>query len=204
MLRFIETGEYMRIGGTSIIRSDTRILAASNKPIEDLITENKFREDLYHRLNVVKIVLPPLRNRREDIPLLMDYFLDMFNKKFEKKVRIYKTAANYLVQYYWPGNVRQLKNLIQSLVLLNETEVIKPDDLPEIIKKQDMFSDELQVFKKVKDTLITEFETQYFDRLLKESKGNVSKASKIANLNRKHLIQKLKYYKIDPSQYKSS
>ncbi|GAI42668.1 unnamed protein product, partial [marine sediment metagenome] len=142
--------------------------------------------------------------RKEDIPLFVDYFLSMFNNKFEKNIQMYKSVMNHLVEYYWPGNVRQLKNLIQSLVLLNETGTIRPDDLPPMIKKRNMFSGELLVFKKIKDKLITEFEAEYFDKLLKESKGNVSKASKIANLNRKHLIEKLRHYKMDPAQYKSS
>ncbi len=202
LLRFIETGEFIRVGGTRIIKCDTRIISASNKPIEKLVAENKFREDLFHRLNVVRITLPSLRNRKDDIPLLTDYFLDMFNKKFDKKVKVCKSVINYFIQYYWPGNVRQLKNVIQSMVLLNETNIINHEDLPAMIKKSGVLSDELQVFKKVKNKLIAEFETQYFDKLLKKSKGNVSGASKIANLNRKHLIEKLKHYKIDPAQYK--
>ncbi len=202
LLRYIETGEFMRVGGTRIITCDARIIAASNKSLEELIEENKFREDLYHRLNIIKIVIPPLRNRKDDIPLLTDYFLDMFNKKFDKNVKIYKSAMNYFNEYYWPGNVRQVKNLIQSLVLLNENNVIKPEDMPGTIKKTNMLSEDLQVFKKVKDKLITEFEVQYFTKLLQKTKGNVSKASVVANLNRKHLIEKIKNYKIDPSLFK--
>lgn len=203
LLRFIETGEFMRVGGNSIITCNTRIVAASNQKLELLVEEKKFRDDLYHRLNVVKIELPPLRERKEDIPLLVEYFLEMFNKKFNKKTKIVKSSLNLLINYYWPGNIRQLKNLIQSIVLLNETGVLKPQDLPEIIKKHDILADELLPFKQMKDKLIRDFEISYFKNLLGKTKGNVSKASKIAYLNRKHLIDKLKNYNIDSADFKS-
>ncbi len=204
LLRFIETGEFIRVGGNGIIKCNTRILAASNQQLDLLVEENKFREDLYHRLNVVKLTLPPLRDRQSDIPLLVNYFLEMFNKKFSKKTRFYKNTMNYFLQYYWPGNIRQLKNLIQSLVLLDETGTIKPENLPDIIKQQNIFSSDLLPFKKVKEKLISDFEIRYFDNLLKITNGNVSKASELALLNRKHLIDKLKQYKINASNYKAS
>lgn len=203
LLRFIESGEFLRVGGNSVVRSNTRIVAASNQSLEKLIEENKFREDLYHRLNIVKINLPPLRNRKDDIPLLIQHFLNLYNKKFNKKVKIHRTAINSLTRYYWPGNIRQLKNLIQSMVLLNENNSIQLEDLPETIQKEDLSAYKSIPFKEIKDKLIADFEIKYLSNLLKETRGNVSKASEIAHINRKHLIEKLKLYNIEPSMYKS-
>ncbi len=201
LLRFIETGEFLRVGGNKVVHSNARVIAASNQNIEELIKEKKFREDLFHRLNVVKIVLPALNERREDIPLLINYFLNLYNKKFNKNVRIDKTAFNYLTKYHWPGNVRQLKNIIQSMVLLNETDIIKPADLPENIKKNLLAYKDLP-FKKIKEKLNTEFEIEFLKNLLKQTKGNVSKASKTIKLSRTNFIKKLNKYNIDSFKFK--
>ncbi len=204
LLRFTETGEFMRVGGNEVINCNTRIIIASNQNIESLVEEKKFREDLYHRLNVVRIVLPPLRKRKEDIPILIDYFLDIYNKKFSKNVRIYKDTTDYLTQYSWPGNVRQVKNLIQSLVLLNETDIIKLNDLPEKIRNENILTNTFLTFKETKDKIVADFEPKYLINLLKKTKGNVSKAAIMAKLNRKNFDNKLKTYNIDHLKYKSS
>ncbi len=205
LLRFIETGEFIRVGGNKIIYSNTRIISASNETLEHLVNEKKFREDLYHRLNVVKIIVPPLRERGEDIPLLVDYFLDMYNKKFGRNVKINKSVANYFTEYHWPGNVRQLKNMMQSLVLLNEIGTINPEDLPGNILKENVFWEQERLpFKQLKEKIISNFEINYLKNILKRTKGNVSKSAKISKLNRKNFINKLKFYNIDPSEYKSS
>ncbi len=202
LLRFIESGEFFRVGGNKLIYSDTRIIAATNKNLEELIKENKFREDLFHRLNVVKIVLPPLRKRKDDIPLLVDYFLSYYNKKFDKNVKISDKVIEYFMEYHWPGNVRQLKNIIQSLVLLNDTGKIRVNELPETIIGKSTFYSTIEDFKKLKRKIIEDFEEEYLKNILKKCKGNVSLASKKANLNRKNFIEKLKYYNISPSDYK--
>lgn len=202
LLRFIESGEFLRVGGNSVIKSDTRIIAASNQGLEKLVAEKQFREDLYHRLNVIKIIMPPLRNRKDDIILLINHFFDLYNNKFNKKVKVSKPALNCLNQYYWPGNIRQLKNVIQSLVLLNETNLIKLEDIPETIHKENTLVHANLTFKDIKDRLIADFEIKYLNNLCKETKGNVSRAAAIAHINRQHLIEKLKIYNINPSSYK--
>jgi len=203
LLRFIETGELLRVGGNKIIYCDTRIIAATNEKLEDLVERRKFRHDLYHRFNVVRIPIPPLRDRAEDIPLLVDYFLDMYNKKFGKHVKIQKKAINYLTEYHWPGNVRELKNMLQSLVLLNDTGIIKPDDLPPHLLHDTNFHEKFS-FKELKERVVANFEINYLKNILKRTNGNVSKSAKIAKLNRKNFINKLKYYNIDPSKFKLS
>ena len=202
LLRFIEAGEFMRIGGNRVIHSNARIIAASNQNIENLIKENRFRQDLYHRLNVVRIVMPILNKRKEDIPLLTDYFLEKYNRKFKKEVIISKTALDYLIKYQWPGNVRQLQNLIQSSVLLNETGIIEPEDLPEVTKKDNPGGFRDLTFKELKNESKTDFEIKLLKELLEQTKGNVSKASRMIHLSRTNIIKKLKAYNIDSSMYK--
>ena len=206
LLRYIEMGKLMRVGGNEEIDCDTRIIAATNQDLIKMIEEKKFREDLYHRLNVIKIILPPLHKRKEDITLLINHFLNMYNKKFNKNIKISLNAYDHLNQYSWPGNIRQLKNLIQSLVLLNETERITTEDLPEKIRKEDFLlkNDKNLSFKELKNDIVTEFETKYLIKLLKENNGNVTRTAKISKLSRRMLINKLNDYNIDASQYKNS
>lgn len=109
LLRFIETGEFFRVGGNNVIYTNVRIIAALNENIEDLINENKFREDLYHRLNIVKIVMPPLRERKKDIPLLVEYFLKMYNKKFNKQVIIHKTVFKLFKKILLTGKCKAIE-----------------------------------------------------------------------------------------------
>ncbi len=204
LLRFIETGEFIRVGGTKVLFSDTRIIAATNKNLEELIKNNKFREDLFHRLNVVKITLPPLRKRKDDIPLLIQHFTEFYNKKFSKTVTISTKAIDYFMNYEWPGNVRQLRNLIHSIILLTDNEIIFPNELPDIItlNKITLPIEHKVGFKEMKRKVIENFEIDYVKRLLTKTKGNVSKAAKIAKLNRKNFIEKLKSYNINPAEFK--
>ncbi|MDD5067682.1 MAG: sigma-54 dependent transcriptional regulator, partial [bacterium] len=121
LLRFLEKGEFRRVGGNKALFSNVRLVAASNQDLNELIRLKLFREDLYQRVNVVNIVVPPLRQRKEDIPHLIHHFLKIFTEKFKKRVTMDKKVIDLFIQYYWPGNIRQLKNLVQSLVLLNDS-----------------------------------------------------------------------------------
>jgi len=145
--------------------------------------------------------LPPLRSRKGDIIQLVSHFIKLFNKKFHKKVTIDEGAMNILAEYNWPGNIRELKNILQSLLLLNDTGNIRTRDLPDNIKKASPSAD-IRPFKGAKEELISGFEKDYLDKLLERTRGNVAKASRIAGLNRKNLIEKLKAHHIDPSVYK--
>jgi len=134
ILRVLQEKEFERVGGEKTIKVDVRLIAATSKNLEDFISKNRFREDLYYRLNVVPIFLPPLRERKEDIPLLIEYFLRQFNNENEKNVSISAPALKVLIDYDWPGNVRELENTIERLVVMSEGNIIKPSNLPANLK----------------------------------------------------------------------
>lgn len=134
LLRVIQEREFMRLGGTETIKVDVRIVAASNVDLLGLVREGRFREDLYHRLNVIALKLPPLRERREDIPLLVDHFLRQFSKENNRALgRFTRRALNLLMDYTWPGNVRELENVVERAVVLSTREEIDVDLVPEAI-----------------------------------------------------------------------
>jgi DNA-binding NtrC family response regulator len=128
LLRVLESGEVRHIGGTSSIPVDVRLICASKLEIKDLVEQNRFRQDLYYRINIVQIRIPPLRERKGDIPLLIDHFLKRFSK--DKKIGISSEALEHLIEYQWPGNVRELRNVIQRASLFTEDK-IKVTDLPD-------------------------------------------------------------------------
>ncbi|HSB03902.1 MAG TPA: sigma-54 dependent transcriptional regulator [Thermodesulfobacteriota bacterium] len=131
ILRFLEEKEISRVGGSKTIKVDVRLIAATNKDLTEQIRKGEFREDLYYRINVVPIVIPPLRERREDIPLLIEHFVKKFNDENNKKVKgVSEEALEWMVHYEWPGNVRELENLIERMVALTPNEVIQPKELP--------------------------------------------------------------------------
>jgi DNA-binding NtrC family response regulator len=135
LLRVMQDREFMRLGGTKTIRVDVRIIAATNVELEDLIDRQTFRKDLYYRLNVIKIVLPPLRDRREDIPLLVKHFLDVFSKENGKSIEsISPDVLQLLDRHPWPGNVRELENLIERTVVFTKDTVITRDNLPDLFR----------------------------------------------------------------------
>ncbi len=134
LLRFLQERKFRRVGGERELEVDVRIIAATNRNLEKLVKEGKFRDDLFYRLDVVRITLPPLRERREDIPLLVDFFIKRYSSKFNKPIRgITKEALSALENYPWPGNVRELENVIERAVVLEEGELITPESLPEKI-----------------------------------------------------------------------
>lgn len=129
ILRVLQEREFERVGGEKTIKVDVRLIAATSRNLEELISKGKFREDLYYRLNVVPIFLPALRERKEDIPLLIEYFLKRFNEENKKNVSISPEALRALIEYNWPGNVRELENTIERLVVMSSEESIKPPDI---------------------------------------------------------------------------
>lgn len=135
LLRVLQDKEFERLGGEEPIKVDLRIIAATNRPLELLMKEGRFREDLYYRLNVVTLHLPPLRDRPEDIPLLVEYFLQKFSLRYEKEIKITLEALDALTRYHWPGNIRELENLLERLVILCEG-VISLKDLPAYITEK--------------------------------------------------------------------
>lgn len=131
LLKFIESRQFKRLGGTVDQRVDLRIIAATNRDLEGAVREGRFREDLYYRLKVIPIVLPPLRARRDDIPLLLQHFMDKYNLEFRKNfLRIDEDALQLLMAYSWPGNVRELRNLVERILILEQGDTIRLEHLP--------------------------------------------------------------------------
>src|SRR5438045_4473153 len=132
LLRFLEEKTFKRVGGVADIRVDVRVIAATNRKLEDDVKKGRFREDLYYRLNVLPIVLPPLRTRAEDIPALVRYFVDAYNREFRKKVRgVTDEAMRRLTTYGWPGNVRELRNAVERAMLLVDGDELTADQFPD-------------------------------------------------------------------------
>jgi DNA-binding NtrC family response regulator len=187
LLRFLQEYEIKRVGGTESIKVDVRVIAATNQPLEPLVKSGKFREDLFDRLNVVTITLPPLRERKEDIPLLANHFLQKFSEENHKNIsHISPEALGILTQYSWPGNVRELEHTIERAVIFSIHPIILPEDLPtkmfEEIKGPEILIPEKQLSLK-------ELEKRYILKVLQETGGNKKKASEILGIDRATLYR---------------
>jgi DNA-binding NtrC family response regulator len=194
LLRFLQERDFARIGGHRPIKVDVRMITATNISLKQMVQENRFREDLYFRLNVIPIELPPLRNRRGDIPLLANFFLDKFNLKLNQKIEgITPEAMAILETYHWPGNIRELENLIERLVVLRSNERwIDVKDLPFDLLYND---DAMKTGQRVEKGLLQArrlFERQYILRALRICKYNQAKTARTLRVHRNTLIQKMK------------
>jgi DNA-binding NtrC family response regulator len=198
VLRVIQEKQFERIGGVKTITADVRIIAATNQDLEAAVAEKKFREDLFYRINVIPIHLPPLRERGSDIMILANHFLTTFNKLKKKNVtRIAPDAIHYLMRYHWPGNVRELQNLIEMLVVMKEEGEIGIDDLPAKIRNAQGTSPETASIIISEEGIdfndhITRLEKDLLLKALKMSGGVKNRAAKLLNLNRTTLVEKLK------------
>jgi len=199
LLRAIEECEIERIGAGKTIKVDVRIVAASNKDIEKAVEDKKFREDLYYRLNVFPIKIPPLRERREDIPLLVEYFINKYCLEIKTPVKsISKETLDMLMNYHWKGNVRELENTIERAIILCDGDVITREHFA--LSKQSFF----ETAKKLDGTLeevakeaLRTAETQRIISALRETRGNKSRASEILRVSYKTLLTKIKEYGIE-------
>lgn len=188
LLKVIEDREFLRVGGTRTIRVDVRFIAATNQNIKQLISNGRFREDLYYRLNVMDIHISPLRERREDITPLAKHFLEKYSSKANKKIQGFAKEANdMLISYGFPGNVRELENIIERAVILETTAHIRPESLPQTIK---LFRVEAIDPNRVKT--IDELNKEYAEKVLELSEGNKSKAADILGISRTSLWRILK------------
>lgn len=187
LLRFLQEFEIKRVGGTENIKVDVRVIAATNQFLEPLVKSGNFREDLFDRLNVVPISLPPLREKKEDIPLLIIHFLQKSSEENRKQIsHISPEALDILTQYSWPGNVRELRHTIERAVVLSTQPIILPEDLPkkmleEVKGKEIQFPEELLPLREV--------ERRYVLKVLRETKGNKKKASEILGIDRTTLYR---------------
>lgn len=202
ILRVLQEREFERVGGTRTIKIDVRIIAATNKNLDELVANHQFREDLYYRLNVIPVQLPPLRDRKSDIPLLVAYFIDRFNAEKKRHIEgIAPEATDMLMRYHWPGNVRELENLIERITILKGSGVITPDDLPE--KLSQSFSDGVVPEVDIPngglnfDDAVQAFERQLLTKALQRTHGVKSKAAELLSMNRTTLVEKVKKLQLE-------
>ncbi|MGA1876062.1 MAG: sigma-54-dependent transcriptional regulator [bacterium] len=195
LLRVLQTGEFQRVGGTELLHSDIRIISATNKNLYKALEKKEFRQDLYYRINVITIYLPPLRERKEDIPLLANFFLKQHAENMNKKLpTISSEAMDLLVNFQWPGNIRQLENVIERAIALCDGDVICTSCLPPELDMLNPPVDELNIptlsYKEAKE----HFERQYLVRLLKACHNDISHAAKTAGIDPSTLYRKLNRY----------
>ncbi len=189
LLRFLDSGEFRRVGGNKTLRVDVRMIAATNKDLNSLIKTGTFREDLYYRLNVINVAIPPLRERKEDVVELSHHFLKKYAKKLSKPITEFTSEAlDLLTGYNWPGNVRELENVVERAVILCESGRIGAEDLS--------ISSYSAVAEMSVNPSLEEMEKNYILRVLKQAGNNQSKASQLLGIDRKTLYLKLKKYGI--------
>jgi Nif-specific regulatory protein len=199
LLRVLQEKELERVGGNKVIKVDVRIVAATNRNLENAVIEGFFRNDLYYRLNVFPIYLPPLRERRTDVLVLADYFLEKYAKENNKKILRFSTPAiDMLMAYHWPGNVRELENCIERAVLLCEDQVIHGYHLPPTLQTGQV-SNTLPTVSLEK--AVSQLEREMIIDALKHTRGNVSKAAETLNTTVRIFSYKAGKYDIDPRQY---
>jgi DNA-binding NtrC family response regulator len=205
LLRTLQERQVRRVGGRRLIDVDVRIIAATNLNLENAIEEGRFREDLLYRINVITIPLPPLRERKDDVPLLANHYLRHFSKGSKNEVEgISKKAMELLERYSWPGNVRELQNVMERAVSLTDSKMVIPEDLPEqirLVKNTDAFILPTNSnYKGAKKEWMNSFEKRYLSALLKRHNGNISKAAREAQINRKTIHRLLKRHRLIEDQ----
>jgi len=194
LLRVLQEREIIPVGGTAPIKVDVRLIAATNADLEKAVQQESFRADLYYRLNVIPVVIPPLRDRQDDIPLLVEHFLQLASEKSGSRKTMAKEAMELLKSYDWPGNVRELENVIERAVILQEEGEIEVDDLPDKVRNHSRERRKL-VMDKAQMTL-EELEKEYLISVLEETNWQKKKASAILGINASTLYRKIQRYKL--------
>lgn len=193
LLRALQFGEFQRVGGTQTIKVNVRVITATNRNLEEMIRQTLFREDLFYRINVVTIALPPLRKRKTDIPVLIRHFIEKYAAENEKHVEgISKEAQDYLMRYHFPGNIRELENLIERAVVMTREEIITTTDLPGGLS----FSTERDIldphnFSDPYADKVASFEISMIEEALEIKKGNQSQAAKLLEISERHLRSRM-------------
>ncbi|MBF0457841.1 MAG: sigma-54-dependent Fis family transcriptional regulator [Nitrospirae bacterium] len=217
LLRVLQEREFERVGGTRTIKVDIRILAATNKDLGEAANNGTFREDLFYRLNVIPLHIPPLRERKDDIPILIDHFINVFIGKIlasrpgqtvPETLKITPETLNLMLNYQWPGNVRELETLIERFVILNETGTITPDDLPPRFfdTKQRAESPAISPYQMSPEGIdlqahLDDIETSFISQAMEIAGGVKSKAAALLGLNRTTFLEKLKKKGLDTKTY---
>ncbi len=201
LLRVLQEREFERVGDTKTVKVNVRLIAATNRDLQALVNEGKFREDLFYRLHVFPLYVPPLRKRKADIVLLADHFLEKYSKENGKNVRRLSSAViDMLMSYHWPGNVRELENCIERAVLVAEGDVIHPHHLPPTLQTAEATGSAARGDLK---GLVETYERDIIVDALKSSRGNVTAAARALGTTQRILGYKVHRYKIDPKKYSS-
>jgi two-component system response regulator GlrR len=198
LTRVLQEREVRRLGDTRTRRVDVRVIAATNKDLQHEVQQRRFREDLYHRVNVLPISVPPLRERREDIPLLVDHFVQAFNRELGRSIKGFSPAAlEYLLAGTWPGNVRELDNRIKQAMVMTKGEWVDVSDLSS--RSTSTVDEELPTFRQAK----AEFEKSYVVRALQIAHGKVAAAARMAGKDRKDFYELMKRHGVDPNDFRA-
>jgi two-component system response regulator GlrR len=201
LLRFLQGKEYRPVGGTGVSYADVRVIAATNRDLSVLSGRGNFRQDLYFRLNVINPVMPPLRERREDIPALAQHFIDLCSQQSRRpRPRLAPDALRRLLTYDWPGNVRELHNVIERAALLSRSAVIRGCDFG--LTSAAAEEDSGESFRTAKARVVKTFERDYIERMLLANDGNVSRAARAARKNRRAFFELMKKHQIRPHQFR--
>jgi DNA-binding NtrC family response regulator len=211
ILRVLEEQKFQRVGGTEDVEVDNRIIAATNKDLKQAVEAGAFRDDLYYRLNVITISIPPLRERKEDIPLLVDYFLEKHRKMFKSRAAgVSDEALKLLAEYLWPGNVRELENTLVRAMILCGSDLIQPGDLPEGLGRKEIKEgvrppadrEELKQMKKVAQQKAKgEIEKRFIIEALKQGGGNVMRSAEMVGMDRRQFQNLLRKYGISRKDF---
>jgi len=199
VLRVLEEQAFERVGGRERIKIDVRVIAASNRDLQALIAQSAFREDLFYRLSVIPIEVPPLRARKEDVPLLVDHFIALFCAENGKRLkRLSGEALAYFLAYEWPGNVREVRNMVERLVIMTAADVIGPDDLPPPLRPKDEPAAAAEGRERSLKEARDNFERAYILAELRVHDWNMTRTAERLGIERSHLYRKIKAYGITP------
>jgi Nif-specific regulatory protein len=202
LLRVLQEREFERVGGTTTIKADVRLIAATNRDLEQLIETERFRQDLYYRLNVFPIHIPPLRERRTDILLLSDYFAERYSEQNHKNVRRISTPAiDMLMAYHWPGNVRELENCVERAVLLSDDDVIHGHHLPPTLQTAEASG---TVQSGTLDATLERVEKELLVEALKSSRGNMAAAAAFLGITERIMGLRVRKYRIAARRFRGT
>jgi len=207
LLRVLQDGRFERVGGTEPIQADCRVIAATNINLAEAVADGRFREDLFYRLNVVPIEMPPLRDRLDDVPLLVHHFLHKMEERGLPSKTISRATLSRLVRYDWPGNVRELEHVIELMVVTTLGPVIEPDSLPDeiVATREEPFCLEFDHFRPLQeltDEFTRRIERTYLMKVLEKYRGRIDRCAEHCGLSRRSISEKLRRYEIDKADFK--
>lgn len=198
LLRVLQEREFERVGGTETLKTDIRIIAATNKNLEKLIKDGLFREDFYYRLNVFPIKLPPLRNRKEDLPLLVEHFIKQLNHRLNKDIeKVSGSVLDNFFNYHWPGNIRELENVLERAVLVNKGKVIERAELgPSALREEVKGMEEIEEYKEFKKKVLDPMEKEYLIKMLGKYNGDINNIISKMGVSKRTFYNRAKDYGI--------